>query len=146
MCVLEFLNFEHLCSFLKELMQKLTNSTIYCASKGLLDPPWLTMSSPTGAQASPGLSTMKIVFSGRVWKYSPSSTCHRGWHYWHYIWNNSSLLTWVPSLSSTIRTGSPTLTHNFSRPEQQETLTTCIHRVSQKLFTLCHLKYVFKLW
>lgn len=64
---------------------------------GLKSSPWLTMSSPAGAQASPGLRTMKIVFSGRVWKYSPSST-------------------WVPSLSRTIRTGSPTLTHNLSRP------------------------------
>ena len=33
------------------------------------------MSSPAGAQTSPGRSTTKIVFSGSVWKYSPSSTC-----------------------------------------------------------------------
>ena len=36
--------------------------------------PWLTISSPAGPQASPGLRRMKIVFSGSVWKYSPSST------------------------------------------------------------------------
>ena len=36
--------------------------------------PWLTISSPAGPHASPGLKRMKIVFSGRVWKYSPSST------------------------------------------------------------------------
>ena len=41
---------------------------------GKVESPWLTMSSPAGAHASPGLSRMKIVFSGRVWKYSPSST------------------------------------------------------------------------
>ena len=62
----------------KRINAKIDELYNFCASKGLPDPPWLTMSSPTGAQASPGLSTMKIVFSGRVWKYSPSSTCHRG--------------------------------------------------------------------
>ena len=55
------------------------------------------MSSPAGAQTSPGLRTMKMVFSGRVWKYSPSST-------------------WVPSVSSTTLTGSTTPTQSLSRP------------------------------
>ena len=67
------------------------------------------MSSPAGAQISPGLRTIKIVFSGSVWKYSPSSTC-------------------VPSVSSTTRTGSTTPTQSLSRPGDQSSVLCIVHR------------------
>merc|ERR1719402_176979 len=41
---------------------------------GMVDTTCVTISSPAGAHVSSGLSTRKIVFSGNVWKYSPSST------------------------------------------------------------------------
>ena len=125
-------------------MQKLTNSTIDCASKGAPDPPWLTMSSPTGAQASPGLSTMKIVFSGRVWKYSPSSTCHRGVTlvtlYLKYL-PSSPGCHHSPARSAPARPHSHTASRDLNN--KKHLLTTYIRKVSQKLFTLCHLKDVF---
>jgi hypothetical protein len=54
-------------------------------------------STPAGNHRSPGLSSSKTVLAGSVRKYSASST-------------------WVPSLSNTRRTGSPTETPSLSRP------------------------------
>lgn len=54
-------------------------------------------STPAGNHRSPGRSSRRTVLAGRVRKYSASST-------------------WVPSLSRTSRTGSPTDTPSLSRP------------------------------
>lgn len=59
--------------------------------------PALITSTPAGSQRSPGRNRSSTVLAGRVRKYSASST-------------------WVPSLSRTSRTGSPTDTPSLSRP------------------------------